>query len=601
MNTDLGAVELDTVQRAIAEAPLSTRYLVVAGAGQGKTEVVAARIAHLVQEEDLSASLEILVLSFSRAAVDAVLRRLDLREVARANVRTFDSFANRLLVDAGIDPFGSYDARIRQATKYLTETDEPPHELESLRHLVIDEIQDLVGDRAAFVIAVLRSLDSQVGITALGDPLQGIYDFQLTESKSKSESTEVFDVLRELGAQQVSFERNYRARGYDPRRVIELGAQLRNESDAARARAMIREFDAELPHLGEPQHWTDILTAPQGHTAVLCMSNGEVLRTSQLLRSAGIHHTVRRAAQEFGPARWIARVLAGAVGTDIARADVEAALDALPSGVAPDDAWYLLKEAEGVSRNSRSLNMLRLRSLIRSGAVPLTLVEQDTAEIVISTVHKSKGLEFDRVFLIDPVYLKTGDDSWPTVRTRYVGLSRARDKILACEIPPPRAWYDKDKYLDRVLEKVPGRGKSRRTRSIEFGYSDVCTDKPYGDELTAREVQSRLSKRPDGVRVEAHLDRARSTRELPSYNFVSDTGEEIGRTSQAFDVAFAKAFYCASRWPTKLTGLSVISVETVASEPQVTENAHLGASGLWLVPRLVGMARPDWTEREDMS
>ncbi|WP_330249484.1 AAA family ATPase [Nocardia sp. NBC_00565] len=603
MNADMDALRLDEVQQAIAKSPIDARLLVVAGAGQGKTEVVAARVGHLVREEDLSASLEVLVLSFSRAAVDAVLRRLDLREVARANVRTFDSFANRLLIDGGIDPSGDFDARIRQATKYLAEADEPPYELKSLRHVVIDEIQDLVGDRAEFVLAVLRSLGDDVGITALGDPLQGIYDFQLTKSKSKSDSADVFAVLRaELGAQEVSLDRNYRARGYDPKRVIELGDRLRIEEDAGRAGAMIREFDAGLPHLGGKDSWIDVLANHRGRAAVLCVSNGEVLRTSQLLHEAGVRHVVRRAAQEFGAASWIARALGGFDRIDVARADVEAAFASLPDGVAPDDAWYLLKEAEGISRNNRSLNMIRLRSLIRSGAVPLTLIEHDTAEIIVSTVHKSKGLEYDRVFLVDPVYLKADSNSWPTIRARYVGLSRARDKVLACDIPAPRAWFCNDSWdRERLLEKVPGRGKSRRTQSMEFCHTDLCVDEPYGDELTAREVQTKLSEGFDGARVEARLDRSRSTREHPSYFFVTDQGVEIGRSSAIFDDAFTKAFHCASRWPTRLTGLSVIAVETVAGEPRSTEHAHLGGSGLWLVPRLVGMVRPDWTEREDMA
>lgn len=119
-------IELNGQQRAVVEAPIDERLLVIAGAGQGKTEVVAARIGFLVDEEQLSASTEVLVLSFSRAAVTAVTRRLEQRDVAAANVRTFDSFAGKILLDADIEPIGSYEARIRQATTVLNESDEVP-------------------------------------------------------------------------------------------------------------------------------------------------------------------------------------------------------------------------------------------------------------------------------------------------------------------------------------------------------------------------------------------------------------------------------------------------------------------------------------------
>ena len=87
---DAVAFELDESQRAVAEAPADARLLVIAGAGQGKTEVVASRIEYLVEDEGLSASTEIMALSFSRAAVHAVRTRLDVRDIARTDVRTFD-------------------------------------------------------------------------------------------------------------------------------------------------------------------------------------------------------------------------------------------------------------------------------------------------------------------------------------------------------------------------------------------------------------------------------------------------------------------------------------------------------------------------------
>ena len=187
--------ELNDDQLLVVEASVEDRLLVIAGAGQGKTEVVVSRIDTLVKEADLVPSEELLVLSFSRAAVSAVRTRLDLRDVAASNVRTFDSFASLLLLDAEIQPEGSFDARIRRATRLLKESGKVPAPVESLRHVVIDEVQDLVGDRADFVLAILEKLDSDAGITALGDPLQGVYEFQLGDSYSQTTAEDVFGIL----------------------------------------------------------------------------------------------------------------------------------------------------------------------------------------------------------------------------------------------------------------------------------------------------------------------------------------------------------------------------------------------------------------------
>jgi DNA helicase-2/ATP-dependent DNA helicase PcrA len=303
-------VELNEQQLDVVEAAADARMLVIAGAGQGKTEVVVSRINGLVQDEGLTASEEILVLSFSRAAVSAVRTRLDTRDVAAANVRTFDSFASVLLLGADIQPEGSFDARIRRATQLLREADEAPHEVLLLRHVVLDEVQDLVGDRADFVIAILKWLDDDAGITALGDPLQGVYDFQLADSVSKTSAKDVFDELTDsFGCQTVGLGRNYRARGKFPKRVVALGDALRAADDGDSAEQLLVDLMLDVPYRGEIADWYDIVTPNTGRTAVLCTTNAEVLRVSRYLNEKSVAHAVRRQAQDFGAARWIAGAL----------------------------------------------------------------------------------------------------------------------------------------------------------------------------------------------------------------------------------------------------------------------------------------------------
>ena len=101
-------VVLNDAQREVVDAPIEERLLVIAGAGQGKTEVVALRIDHLVKEENLSASAEVLVLSFSRAAVTAVKTRLDAREVPAANVQNLRLVRRPTHFEAEEEPAGSF-------------------------------------------------------------------------------------------------------------------------------------------------------------------------------------------------------------------------------------------------------------------------------------------------------------------------------------------------------------------------------------------------------------------------------------------------------------------------------------------------------------
>lgn len=593
-------IELNDEQLEVVWAGAEERLLVIAGAGQGKTEVVVSRIDSLVQEEGLTASEEILVLSFSRAAVSAVRARLNLREVSAANVRTFDSFASVLLLDAGIQPEGNFEARIRRATQLLKEVNDAPHHVATLRYVVIDEVQDLVGDRADFVLALLERLDDEAGITALGDPLQGVYDFQLEDSPSKTSSDDVFDALiGPFGCEQKTLGKNYRARGNLPKRVVQLGEKLRDTPPQAGglAEKLLDGLRLDIPDRGQIENWYDLVTPHHGKkTAVLCTTNADVLRVSRYLNERSVAHAVRRQAQDFGAARWIARALGPLPGPKERRSVVEAALERLLQEEA-DVWWGELKSAEGRTRDFDSLDLLRVNKLVRARALPLPLTEPDLSSVIVSTIHRAKGLEFDTVFVVAPTWVPE-EDPWTRVRREYVALSRARDNIFACQLPSPTSMIrPDDRMWGRFKEEVWSRRKkgAKWTRAIEFQYNDVDTACPAtSHSVTAQQVQNNLAAVARvGAQVHLELDEHESTDVEPSYLIVAEGAGLIGRTSPSFDDAFAKTFRWLSNWPGIVDGLTLVSVETVAGDPRESEAAGLGSSGFWLAPRITGLARID--------
>ena len=79
-----------TDEQAEAIATDEDVTLVLAGAGTGKTTVIAAKIAHLVHNEKVDPS-QILVLVFNRKARDEIVGRLS-GELSKADVRTFHGF-----------------------------------------------------------------------------------------------------------------------------------------------------------------------------------------------------------------------------------------------------------------------------------------------------------------------------------------------------------------------------------------------------------------------------------------------------------------------------------------------------------------------------
>src|SRR5436309_949402 len=79
MATDSSVAEALTQDQLTAtQALVDSKLLVLAGAGTGKTHVLVERIRHLVDSGDLAPGRELLVLSFTRAVVAELKRRLAL-------------------------------------------------------------------------------------------------------------------------------------------------------------------------------------------------------------------------------------------------------------------------------------------------------------------------------------------------------------------------------------------------------------------------------------------------------------------------------------------------------------------------------------------
>ncbi len=75
-----------------------------------------------------------------------------------------------------------------------------------------------------------------------------------------------------------------------------------------------------------------------------------------------------------------------------------------------EKAWTLLKRTEGDRSPTQLQPFEILTARIRNGCVLDELVIARQESLVISTIHRSKGLEFDRVIIIEPLPDDTPDE-----------------------------------------------------------------------------------------------------------------------------------------------------------------------------------------------
>ncbi|MGP5641698.1 UvrD-helicase domain-containing protein, partial [Brachybacterium tyrofermentans] len=474
-------------QRRVAEAEPEDRLIVTAAAGQGKTETVLARLEALA-ESGLAVQDEVLVLSFSRAAVDTVRRRARAVGLTSIPIRTFDSFAAQILNDCGeLESVKGFEARIRHATEII-EAGEA--EVEDLAHIIVDESQDLVGDRAELILALIEAAPS-CGFTVLGDPLQGIYDFQLDgdASISKRSSADLLATLEsEHGAERLELEGHYRASSDRMRSLVKVGDRLREMwANGTEADLAHEELDSYRRRDETGRHTRSGLEQVVGYfdldegetTAVLASTNYSVLLASEKLHELDIEHVVRRRARELGIAPWVTGTLAPLESRTLSRGDVFASLDNVDT--APDDAWRHLKDAEADRRDHRTLDVRRLGRRLRSGIIPLGLSPKDASPVSASTVHRAKGLEFDHVMhLLPSAGSPAGELTWRTLRQTYVASSRARESLLLLPEVLPVNGYAKSLDERWVEFGFRGRGKIF-PRRIEVTNGDVHTTYPTFD------------------------------------------------------------------------------------------------------------------------
>jgi len=573
--------------------------LVSAAAGTGKTHVLAARLTELVRRDGLSPGDEVLVLSFSRAAVAELRNRVatlggDAQYVAAA---TFDSFATRLLARG--DPADGwqqfdFEGRVRAAVDMLT-AGPAPDELKLVRHVLIDEFQDLVGTRAELVMALLRRLGS--GFTIFDDSAQAIYGHQLGhEGKFTPTNVELNGWLRETFSESLiecRLTQEHRALTPQTRWVSGIGARLReSDADDLAVAHDIRTALLELPTVSVQTAKRLLLRRGAAPSALLCRDNGQAHRVSQALFNLGVPHRYQRRGEDKAAAAWLGVAFAGIDEYRTSRRRIMDRLEVIADDVSSQAGllFALLRRLDPARGDQIDLRVIADR--VRCGDFPEELNQVVESSVVVSTVHRAKGLEFDRVLLCEPS-VREFDDQGEENRILYVALSRARREIFHLE-RPDTTGLSVDKATRRWVHHGFG---ANRWKVSEFEVLGRDTDSlnPMGAWLLETDVgwtqeYLRHAITPgDPVTVEL-LHESRDGAPV-AYYVVLHKGTPVGLTSDEF----ARTLHLALggrgqvRWPRFIDGLHVEFVDTVVGHVSAGRAHGLGGNGLWMRVRVFGL------------
>lgn len=484
---------LDDCQQAAVENPTS-KLLIIAGPGSGKTTVLTRRIAYMINVLNISPQ-NCLAITFTRRASNEMRERLSklLKSSAEfVNIHTFHSLCFSILKEhyerAGLNKDFivmsekekemckdlkllenalTFDDLIKFCVKLWAENEDILALYRSrFQYVSVDEYQD-IDEKQYELIRLLVPEDGNIFV--IGDPNQAIYGFRGGNSKFFNNFTQDY-----AGAEVINLKNNYRSTNS----IVDASNQ------------MINSFNIVSVY-NKPHEKITIHTAPTdkaeaefvastiekligGHTffsidsdrtsgddynysfsdfAILYRTSSQLPPIIEALKRTGMPYVnlSNDLLVDKKPVREFLNKLN-------AEEDLNSQIEKLSEEFKDKIDDYILKHLRNLAKDNDINQFIHEVSL---------LTEADTLDkradrITLMTLHASKGLEFKCVFIagleqdILPLYrAKEPQEIEEERRLLYVGMTRAKERLYLTHAKK-RKWLGTFKNLptSEFLEKI---------------------------------------------------------------------------------------------------------------------------------------------------
>jgi len=416
--------------------------VVAAGPGSGKTRVLVHKLASMLLLEDVKHE-QLLMLTFSRAAATEFKQRL-IGLIGNAahfvEIKTFHSYCFDLLGRLG--NIEDADHVVGKAAEMIAQGDVEASKIKKAV-LVIDEAQDMDAEEYALVVALMKANDD-LRVIAVGDDDQNIYEFRGADAR----------YMRQLsmlpGARLIEMTDNYRSAAdivHAANDWVKLIGHRIKKTPLTAVRRMDGQVKVVLHTMasradGSEEREQQALYLPlleevkrrgKGSACVLTQTNKEAAIMVALLNRNGINSQL---VQSLGGLRFcnIAET----------RYFLKHLLQGQQAPIIPDDLWDEAKERTcGKYKRSQALPYLKRCWLLFEQTHPTKyyndfwdfifessvedFCDMAKGSVIVSTIHKAKGREFDHVFLL---FTEPGRITEEVVRHLYVGITRAKDSLV---------------------------------------------------------------------------------------------------------------------------------------------------------------------------
>lgn len=414
---------LSAEQKAVFEDDKSNSIMVLAGPGSGKTKTLVHKIASLITKEGFKAEY-FLMLAHSRTAVDEFktrLKNLIGNQIYKVKIYTFHAFALNLLSYKYSED--ELKNAILNATKALQNGDV---ELPLIQMLVLDEYQDIGLKSYEFIKEIYKNMPNDKKIIAVGDDDQCIMDF----GDNKADIKFINEFKNDFSTNYTAYNllTNYRS-CYN---LVSFSNAFRNEfKEKLKYENLISNSKnmGDIVLLQTNDYITNILTNldTNKQNAIIVKTNKEVLDIYSFLLQKNIKAKLLTDKNGFRLGNLIEL---RAFLEYFYEYSFKTALDKFIKNF--NNSSNLALALEVIEKFQNEYDMSENEKYLKKAfkefieIIDFDEFENTKSNVIISTMHKAKGKEFDNVHLC----FKDKIDNEYDKRLLYVAITRAKKSLF---------------------------------------------------------------------------------------------------------------------------------------------------------------------------
>ncbi len=422
--------QLSKCQMGIISDKNSKYIVVAAGPGSGKTRVLVHKLASLLLLEDVKHE-QLLMLTFSRSAATEFKQRL-MELIGNAahfvEIKTFHSYCFDLLGRIG----NLEDAKdvVKKAAEMINHGEVEPNKI-GKTVLVIDEAQDM-GTEEYMLVKALMTHNEEMRIIAVGDDDQNIYEFR------GSDSGYMYRLAQEPESRFIEMPENYRS----ARNLVNFTNEFAKGICKRTKSAPIISMKEENGWVGVTHHQSKYIYQPlvedliqhrdNGTSCVLTQTNEEAVIVVAILRKYRINSKLIQSMDGFrfwkmAEMRYFLKYIDKGINTPLISEKLwDEAKNATYSIYERSQSLiYVRRCIDLFEQTNKTKYFCDFKEFIFESSLE-DFCDISGTDVIVSTIHKAKGKEFDNVYMLISGNCLNDDC---LKRRYYVGMTRAKKRL----------------------------------------------------------------------------------------------------------------------------------------------------------------------------